>query len=387
MNNGIEHCDVVVLGCGGMGAAACRHLAARGAKVVGLERFERLHEQGSSHGNSRVVRQAYFEHPNYVPLLTRSFKLWDELEEQSGLPCLFRVGALFAGPPESEVYRGSLESAQEHNVKIEDLSPEALRERFPQFDFDPGTVAVLEPGAGLVVPENGIMGHLLLAERDGADIRENVEVEAVESTETGIVVRTSSGSLCADRLVITAGAWTSRFVQFPGMPLEVHRKVLCWFEPLDPDACDATRMPVWIVDEFRGVTDGDYYGIPTWSGQSGPPGVKVGFHGLGTIVDPDIPDRKASDDVIAQFQQDLQQLLPGVLGRVTHSTTCLYTVTPDGNFIIDRLPKDERIIVACGFSGHGYKFAPVVGEILAGLALDGRTEHPIEFLRILEERT
>lgn len=386
MRSGMEHCEVAVVGCGGMGSAVCRHLAAGGAQVVGLERFGRLHDQGSSHGHSRVIRQAYFEHPDYVPLLKRSYELWDELAAESGLPCLFRVGALFAGPPDSVVYRGSLDSARIHGLTIEDLDPESLCKKYPQFAFEPGTVGVFEPGAGLVIPENGIAAHLSLAERDGADIREHVEVETVEPTDAGIVLRTSAGSLLADQLVITAGAWTSRFATFSGMPLEVHRKAICWFEPLDSAACAAERMPVWIVDEMRDVPGGDYYGIPTWEGQSGPPGVKVGFHGPGTVVDPENCQRSISEDVIAKFQHDIQTLLPGVLGKVTHSMACLYTMTPDGHFLIDHAPGEERIIFGCGFSGHGYKFAPVVGEILAQLALNGHTRHPVEFLGLGDAR-
>ena len=380
MREDMEHYEVAVLGCGGMGSAACRHLAARGVNVVGLEQFGRLHDHGSSHGHSRVVRQAYFEHPDYVPLLKRSFQLWDELAEESGMPCLLRIGALFAGPADSEVYAGSLRSAREHELAIQELDHKTLCERYPQFAFDSDTVGVFEPTAGLVIPENGIAAHLELAERDGADIRENIKVESVETSDTGIVVRTSSGSLRAERLVVTAGAWTSRFISCPGMPLEVHRKVFCWFEPLDLEACDSARMPVWIIGGGRSAHAGDYYGIPTWVTQPGPRGVKVGFHGPGTIVDPDTCARTVPEDVIARFRHDIHELLPGVLGEVMHSTTCLYTMSPDGHFIVDHAPGDERVVLGCGFSGHGYKFAPVIGEILADLAIDGVSSLPVEFL-------
>ncbi|MCH2160560.1 MAG: N-methyl-L-tryptophan oxidase [Phycisphaerales bacterium] len=369
-----------------MGSAACRHLASRGARVVGLEQFQVGHDRGSSHGHSRVVRTAYFEHPDYVPLLLRAFELWDDLSEKTGIDCLHRSGAMFCGLPGSEVYVQSLASARQHGLEVEDLSPEVLRDRFPQFRFPDGMAAVLEPGAGFVIPENGIEAHLRLARQDGAEIREGVRVDTIDASDAGVILHTDSGTLHADKVVVTAGAWTSRLLQDLGVPLEVHRQVLCWFEALDASACNESAMPAWIMSETSDHSQGDYYGIPTWRGQPGPAGVKVGCHGPGAIVDPDHPVPSMSTEEVARFERDVHRILPGVLGKVVATATCLYTMSPDTHFLIDSLPQESRIVVAGGFSGHGYKFAPVVGEILADHALEGGTSHPAGFLGLHSER-
>lgn len=378
--SGVERCEVLVVGCGGMGAAACAHLAIRGTRVIGLEQFSTGHVRGSSHGHSRVVRTAYFEHPDYVPLLLRAFELWDDLTDRTGIDCLHRCGAMFCGLPDSEVYVESLASARQHGLAVEDLDPEALSARFPQFAFPPGMAAVLEPGAGFVIPEHGIEAHLHVARNHGADVREGVKVKRIEAHDAEVTVQTTHGTFIAEKVVVTAGAWAASLLADHGLPLEVHRQVLCWFEAQQPEACDEHRMPAWILSEQGGHSQGDYYGIPTWADQPGPPGVKIGCHGPGTVVDPDLPVAGVTDEEQARFERAIHRLLPGVLGQVLHSTTCLYTMSPDGHFVIDTLPGADRVVVAAGFSGHGYKFAPVVGEILADLALEGRTRHPAAFL-------
>ena len=386
MNHPNQDCEVVVVGCGGMGAAACCHLAARGVDVIGLERFARCHDHGSSHGHSRVVRRAYFEHPDYVPLLVRAFELWNELGDRTGLDCIHQIGALFCGQPESEVYAQSLASARAHGLEVEDLDPKQLAARFPQFALPDGMCGVYEPDAGFVIPENGIEAHLRLAEEGGAEIREGVRVDSIEGSDAGVTLQTSQGSIRASRVVVAAGAWTNRLLGDIGIPLEVHRKMICWFEALQPDACAESRMPAWIVGGDLVHSQGDYYGIPTWDGQSGPAGVKVGCHGPGTPIDPDTDSREAPPAEIDRFERDVQALLPGVLGRIVETATCLYTMTPDGHFVIGALPEEPRIVVAGGFSGHGYKFAPVMGEVLADLAMDGGTRLPVGFLGISPDR-
>jgi sarcosine oxidase len=365
-----------------MGAAACCHLAKRGVRVVGFEQFGRGHQFGSSHGHSRVVRQAYHEHPDYVPLLKRSFELWAAMPAD----ILHRCGALFVGAPDSAICRGALAAAAAHAIPVEALDHAELALRYPQFAFGEDHVGVFEPGAGFVVPERGIEWHLEEAEAAGADIRQETQVAAIESTDGGVLVRTDRGTVKAAQVVVTAGAWTERFVSFPACPLEVQRKAIVWFEPVDTALCDQAAMPTWIINSGDAQSAGDYYGVPTWHGQPGPQGVKVGFHGPGPPVDPDTVDRVVSPETIATFERDVHGFLPDVVGSAVESAVCLYTMSADGHFIIERAPASERIIVACGFSGHGYKFAPVIGEVLADLAIDGVSRHDIVFLGLGNER-
>ncbi len=370
--------EALVLGLGGMGSSALAALASRGIEVMGLDQEPRPHDRGSSHGGSRIIRRAYFEHPDYVPLLEDSFERWGRLERSTGASCLHRTGVLLVGPTDSSVLRASLASAEAHEVPVEWIGPDRMRHRFPQFASAPGWSGLLEPGGGFVDPEAGVRAHLEVARRAGAVIRRPVRVFSVDGDDSGAVVRTEEGEIRTNRLVIAAGAWSASLLgDRLEVPLVPHRKAMVWFDPIDPESCSPGRMPCWLVDDGDGA--GCYYGVPAWPGQSSPAGVKVGFHGPGTVVDPDRPG-EIPEEVVERFVEDLAVRLPGVLGRPVAARSCLYTMSPDEHFVIDRLPGRRSMVVVAGFSGHGYKFAPVVGEIAADLALDGGTSSMADFL-------
>lgn len=373
--------DVIIVGCGAMGAAAAMQCARRGARVLSIERHARAHDLGSSHGRSRVIRQAYFEHPDYVPLLRRSYELFRDLERDSGDALLVQCGGLFAGRAESDVVTGSRRAAEAHGIPIEHLDPRALRERFPQFDLPGDYEAVFEPGAGFVRPEATIRAHCALAERAGATLLEHVDVRACECDGGRATIVTDQGTFRSGALIVTAGAWTSRFLRASreGSSIELTptRQPLLWVEA-QPEAQAMHRppqMPVWIVDHGDGHAP---YGIPPHPALDGPPGMKVAIHGKGEAVDPDRIDRAVSDAEVQSIVARVQAVLPKAVAAVTARAVCMYTHSTDSHFVIDRL--EGGTAIACGFSGHGFKFAPVVGESLADLALDGRTSLPIGFL-------
>lgn len=378
--------SVAIVGLGGMGAAAAQELAARGARVVGFDLARPPHGLGSTHGGSRVARVAYFEHADYVPLLRSAFEGWDRLERDGGRRCLHRCGVLLLGGPESEVLSGSRASAAAHGIRVEEMPAGEIRHRWPVFR-PPGHVeGLLEPEAGFVVPEHGVRSALELAARHGADLRFDTPVRSIDPRAGGVSIRTDREAIEADRVVVTAGPWTSRLLPTlaAGCPLSPQRKVIVWCRPRAAvaAACGADRLPAWLYDDGGTFGDGVYYGVPAWPGQNGGEGMKLGFHGPGPVVDPDAVDREVASDTLARWHRDVDSFLPGVLEPPHASATCLYTMTSDQHFVIDRLPDAESIVVAAGFSGHGYKFAPVVGEILADLALEGTTRHPAEFLTL-----
>ena len=369
--------DVVVLGLGGMGSAAARHLARRGARVLGLERFAQAHDLGASHGDTRIVRMAYFENPDYVPLLRRAYQLWDELGSEVGRGLFVRTGALMLGAPDSPVVAGTLASVREWGLPHEVLDRDAMASRFPQFALRPGEIAVHEDDAGYVNPEEVVRVHLQLAGRDGAELRFGVRVTGWRLDEGGVTLDLGTEQVHAAGLVIAAGAWTPSVVPQLHVPLRVGRRVMHYMQPT-ASAADFTpdRFPVYI---FQTGPGDEIYGFPL----VGPPssGVKVGFHHRGPDVDPDRIDRVVSADEEEEMRVLLADRVPGLAGPHVQSKVCMYTLTPDEHFVIDRLPgTDGRVAVAAGFSGHGFKFTPVVGEILADLALDGSTAQPIGFL-------
>lgn len=374
----MKHVDAIVLGLGGMGSSVLASLASRGIDVLGIDRESAPHDRGSSHGGSRIVRRAYFEHPDYVPLLEASFEGWRRLEHASGLTCFRRTGVLLVGSSSSRILQASQASAETHGVPVEQLSPDRMRVRFPQFAKDRGWSGLFEPDGGFVDPEAAIEAHLEVARRAGATIRRPVRVLSVDGDDHEAVVRTDREEIRTSRLVVAAGAWTASLLgDHVGVPLIPHRKAMVWFEPADHPACSSEAMPAWLIDD--GNAAGCYYGVPTWPGQSSPVGVKIGLHGSGSVVDPD--DRgEITSDVIDRFTADLAARLPGAFKRPLEARACLYTMSPDEHFVIDRLPGRGSMVVVAGFSGHGYKFAPVVGEIAADLAIDGSTPRSVDFL-------
>lgn len=363
--------DAIVIGLGSMGSAALQHLAQRGRRVLGLERFSPAHALGSSHGESRIIRQAYFEDPAYVPLILRSYELWDDLERRTGR-CLFRrTGGLMAGYAGCEVVEGSARSAREHNLKHEWLSGADLRRRFPVMRFDDADAGLLEPDAGILFPEDCVLAQLQIAVAAGAEARFGMRVDGWQALPGGGVrVTTAAGEETAERLIVCAGAWLGSLLADLGLTLSVERQVMHWFEPAsNADAFHLDCFPVFIVQRQNEPIS---YGFPNLGA-----GLKIGFHHGGAIVDPETVDRQVQPAEIEALQQSLRQWLPAAAGPCRRSVVCLYTNTPDDHFVIGRHPRHADVILAGGFSGHGFKFCPVVGEILADLALAGGTTHPI----------
>jgi sarcosine oxidase len=358
--------DVIVLGAGGMGSAAAYHLARRGSRVLGLDRFGPAHALGSSHGGSRVYRQAYFEDPAYVPLLLRAWDLWHEL----GRDCFVPTGGLYVGRPDRATFGGSLRAAQEWGLAHEVLGPADVARRFPTFALQPDELALYEERAGFARPERTVAAHLALAAEAGAELRFDEPALGWSAGRSGVSVRTGRATYTAGALVVAAGAWTPELLAGLGLPLVVERQVMHWVAPSGPIA-PYEAIPVFICGDGRAQV----YGFPAIDGPAG--GVKISFFRAGGPTTPDTVDRTVRPAEVAELRARARQVLPGLDGPAVAATVCMYTTTPDEHFVIGRHPAYDNVVVAGGFSGHGFKFVPVVGEVLADLALDGATRQPI----------
>jgi sarcosine oxidase len=365
---GTERFDVVVAGLGAMGSAAACHLAVRGARVLGLDRHSPPHALGSSHGETRIIREAYFEHPAYVPLVQRAYRLWEELEGETGRSLLRRTGALMIGPPEGALVRGALESARLHGLPYERLDPGEARERFPAFRMGEGTAVVLEPGAGVLDPEGCVAAHLERARARGAELRMEEPVLAWRHRAQGVEVRTSRGRYEADRLVVAVGPWLADLV--PALPFHVERQVMFWFRPRgEPADFGPGRFPAFLWDLPGGEL---FYGMPDLGS-----GLKAARHHggeTGTVHTVDARVRGEDVEVVRRF---LRSHIPGADGEPLRGAVCRYTNSPTGHFLIDRHPESEHVLLVSPCSGHGFKFASVFGEVAADLVLDGETRHDI----------
>jgi sarcosine oxidase len=358
-----------------MGSAALLHLARRGARVLGLERYDVPNTQGSSHGATRIIRLAYFEEPAYVPLLRRAYELWDDLQRAQGETLLVQNGCLDIGPPDGHVIAGADRAAHEHGVPVERLDAGDIARRFPGFRVPAGYVGLLDPAGGFLLPERCVVAHAEQAQAAGAVIRAREGVLAWESRADGIHVRTERGTVVAQRLVLAAGAWMEKLGAAPPGLLVPERQALAWFQPRRPELFSPAACPVWIVD----APTGQFYGFPV----HGIPGFKLGrMNHLGETVDPDAFDREPGPSDEALLRAFADEWFPEAAGPTMSLATCLFTNTPDAHFVLDLLPQDERVVVVSPCSGHGFKFSSVVGEIAADLALEGATRHDIGFLRL-----
>ena len=366
--------DVIVVGLGGMGSSAAYHLAARGQRVLGLERHTPAHDQGSSHGGSRITRQSYFEDPAYVPLLLRSYELWERLAKDSGEDVITLTGGLFLGREDSLTVAGSLRASREWDLPHELLSAAEVNARFPTFTLAGDEVGLYEAKAGFVRPERTVSAHLALAQQAGAELHFTEPVERWESTAGGVRVTTAAGTYEADRLVIAPGAWAPQLLADLGVPITVERQVMYWFQPeggVGPYLPD--RHPIYIHEDAQGM---QFYGFPAIDGPDG--GAKLAFFRRGVECTPDTIDREVHAHEVATIREHAGRLLPSLAGRHLDAATCMYSNTPDQHFVVAQHPEHVNVTVACGFSGHGFKFVPVVGEVLADLATDGHTAHPID---------
>jgi sarcosine oxidase len=365
--------DAIIIGLGAMGSAAADHLARRGRRVLGLERYTPTHALGSSHGRSRIIRLAYMEHPDYVPLLRRAYELWAELERSVGEPLLTLTGGLMIGAPESKAVSGAVESARTHGLPYELLGAAEARRRFPPLALADGEVALHEPQAGFLRPEACVTAHLRRAASSGAELRFEEPALSWESDERGVRVTTARGTFEAARLIIAPGAWAPQLLGDLGVPFSVLRQVLFWFEPEGGAAPFAPeRFPIYIWETGAGPT---FYGFPH---QDGPPGgVKVAIHSEGDPTSPETIDRAVHERDLAAIRAALAGRITALGGRVLDAAVCMYTMTPDEHFVVGIHPRRPNVVVASPCSGHGFKFASVLGEVLADLAEAGATRHAI----------
>ena len=368
--------DAIVIGLGAHGSAAALALTRRGLRVLGIERFERGHELGSSGGRSRMIRRAYFEHLAYIPLLVASRTGWDRLAEESGEPMVTTTGGLYIGAPDGDLVTGSIASAREQAVAHEVVDADEIRRRWPAFTPDDGMLGVVDPGGGLIDPGRAIEAQLRLAEAGGAELRFGERALDWRPADGGIEVETDAGVVSAGHLVIAAGAWTSSFLPDLKLPLEVERMPVFWFEPRGgPTGPAGDRLPVWIVET---TFDGAFYGFP-YAASSG---LKVARHYSGQIVDPDTVDREERPADLERVRSFGRRHLPAIADAPTRdSMVCMYTTAPDLHFVIDVHPEVAGVAYASACSGHGFKFAPAIGEVLADLALTGATAIPIDHFR------
>jgi monomeric sarcosine oxidase len=365
--------NVIVIGTGGVGSSAAFHLARRGQSVLALERFSPGHDRGSSHGQTRIIRKAYFEHADYVPLLQRAYVLWAELEQLTALQLYEPVGLVEFGPPDGVVVSGVLGCAEKYQLPVELLDLEDLRRRFPGFRLPVGSVAVFEQDAGFLHVERCVRAHAQMAVANGCELAANNEVLGWTATAYGVEVRTQDETYAADRLVVAAGAWSSSLLRSLEIPLRVLRKHLHWYSCEDPCYAASSGCPAF----FYEVPAGYLYGFP----QIDPRGVKVAEHSGGTEIDDPLEDERAAEpDERARVEQFVGECLPGVSRTCSDHAVCYYTMSPDEHFVIDRHPDYEQVVFAAGLSGHGFKFTSVLGEVLADLAVTGASNQPIEFL-------
>lgn len=365
--------DVIVLGLGGMGSAALFHLARRGVRVCGVEQFGVAHDMGSSHGSTRIIRKSYFEHPDYVPLLERAYSLWQDLEQESGRELLVESGLILSGRPDSALIQGLDACYAAHQLPHERIAAEEACRRYPPFSLPPDHVVYVDPIGGYLFVEACVEAHVALAQRHGADVYLHEDVLEWEANDSGVRLTTSRGTLRGGKLVITAGAWTRDLFDELAIPFTVLRKVQLWYDSPGLRGFRAGEFPCFYVDTPYGA----FYGFPALSEQ----GIKVAEHSGGDVVDdPDKLNRGLESDDETKILRFLGETFPAFQPRRTRFSVCMYSMTPDQHFIIDRHPRFPNVVIAGGFSGHGFKFACVVGEILAGLALDGSTPHAIGFL-------
>ncbi len=366
--------DVAIVGLGAMGAAAAWQVAARGRRVVGFDRFRPPHAMGSSTGRSRIIREAYWEAPFYVPLVRRAYELWRELEQRSVRPLLRPTGGLVIGPETGALVRGALASARAHDVSHEVLSAAEVRARYALKPED-GLVGVVEPRAGVLMPEDCISAMLGEAQRHGVSLRLDEPVLGWSAAGGRVTIRTINDEYHADRLILSAGAWMMGDLPGVRLPLTVARQVMFWLEPrrgtapLTPDRC-----PVWLWETRDGPM---YYGFPDLGS-----GVKLARHHGGESTTPDRVNRQVGQDEARELLAFAGGALPDLGRIISDARVCLYTNTPDEHFIIDRHPEALGVVLASPCSGHGFKFAPVVGEILADLVTDRAPRHDLSMFRL-----
>lgn len=375
-----QHYDAIVIGLGGMGSAALYHLAKRGLKTLGIDQFDIPHNLGSSHGLTRIIRLAYYEDLSYVPLLRRAYALWADLEREFGEQLFYQTGSIDMGPADSDVFRGSLDSCIENDFPHQVLDSTALRARFPAYQMPPETMALYQPQGGLLVPERCIAAHAELAQGHGAELHTGERVLGWDILpDERVRVRSDQGSYLAEKLIICGGAWMAKLAPTLAGKAIPERQALIWLQPKRPDLFGLQRFPVWNGQ----VEEGRYYGLPEFNPSGNTPGMKLGrYHHLDEICDPDALDRETHGDDEALLRTFAERYFPEGAGPTLDMVVCMFTNTADEHFVLDSLPDAPQVSLAAGFSGHGFKMASVVGEIMVDLAQRGESAHDIALFRL-----
>lgn len=384
-----ESVDVIVIGLGGVGSATVAALAADGYRVIGIDQFSPPHQRGSSHGQTRVIRKAYFEHPDYVPMLLRAYDQWKQLEADSGKQLYYPVGLLQIGPVDGEVLAGVRRSSIEHSLDVQYMAMQEAQSQYPGIQGDPSWSAIVEHDAGYLLVEQCIEAHLQQAQRHGASLLLNQSVRDWSIDGSGVRVVTDEQELHADRLVIAAGPWADKCLKRYQLPLRVLRKHVYWYE-VEAGHYQSGNFPCFFFDTPQGF----FYGIPQvansyeangqgTTSQRNWGGLKIGRHTGGQLADPDMSIEHPED---AEDQSLVEQFLADCMPAVTRNRIawqgCYYTMTPDQHFIVDSLPDCPQVSVVAGLSGHGFKFTCVLGEIAANLATKRPSPVNIDFLSL-----
>lgn len=358
-----NHADVIILGAGTMGTAAAWALARRGVDVIAIDRFTHYNKMASHGGHTRIFRHCYFEGERYVPWALEADRLFSELQDRTGLEIQLRVGCLDIGTPQNGHARKAEATAIAHNLPYELLTGKEVNERFPAWNLPDEFEASLDPDGGVLMVENTFKAFRTELEAAGGRIIENTPVTSWNATDSGVEVHTSDGTYTGKHLIVTAGAWNGKFLADLNLPLQVTRKPVQWFEVDDLALYAPQQFPSFIID----CDIEHFYGLPAVA----PDSLKMGIHSDMDVVDPDNFQREVQpEDMKDSFVEFVTTMLNGAHPRAVNTSMCMYTMTPDEDFIIDRHPQHENVSIAAGFSGHGFKFATVIGEHLADLATD-----------------
>jgi sarcosine oxidase len=365
--------DCIVIGVGGIGSASLYHLARRGIKVLGIDPWPPGHSHGSSHGDSRVIRLVYFEHPDYVPLLRRAFELWEALAAETTVPLLHKTGILQAGPADGHVIQGLNLAATEHGLPVQHMDRKAVGERFPGFDIPDSAAAIFDPSGGILRVEDCVRTHATLAQLHGARLHTGETVRNWHADKHHVNVETDLGRYQCGHLVITPGAWAARLLPKFSPHLHLLRKSLFWFDTHDDCYLLQHGCPVYLFEQGRHT----FYGFPALDSK----GVKVADHAGGQrIASPADLDPHVNTDELSDVSLMLRHYLPRAGHQLSHHAACMYTMSDDGHFVVGQYPGIKRVHMVAGLSGHGFKFAPVLGEVMADFTVDGHTRHPVSFL-------
>jgi sarcosine oxidase len=367
----MNHYDVIVAGVGGMGSSACHHLAKRGQRVLGLDRFDLGHTMGSSHGLTRIIRIAYFEGPQYVPLLKRAAQLWKETGDAAGTQLMYTTGSMDIAPEGEGFVESSRQSCLDHDLTHEVLSRKDIERCYPAFHLTPKHIGLWQPDGGFVASERAIYTHAGMAMAKGAELRFNEPVLSWKPTaHGGVEVTTPRTTYTAGSLVLTAGAWMPELVPALGKAEHIVKQAIGWFGVKRPELFAPDKFPVFILT----VDEGNFYGFPLWEH----PGFKLGGPHFGREpIDPNDTDRTPSAKQVASIRECLRKYIPDAAGDPLTIKGCMYTVTPDEHFVVDRLPETPQVVAISACSGHGYKFCSVLGEVAADLVTKGETPFDI----------